>query len=217
MVVKDNWMGLEDGITDVTWGVCLPKNVLEHHPTVLCSKERNPACRCNEMFCRWWEYNRGHSWSVFRWLDQKEIVLHGRCDGMEGWPTGYIGGKLCKVHWGERLGDELAAGSVSKSRQLACQWEMAADYSLCLFVSRVCTDIRTCSDVGCLETLKRPTLTKSASCSSRDNRSDLVAPRDDGKSPRGQDWGPPGTLLRLYILHRGLAMYTLDQTICYVT
>ena len=35
--------------------------------------------------------------------------------------------------------------------------------------------------------VKRPTLTKSASCSSRDNRENLVAPRDDGKSPRGQD------------------------------
>ena len=35
--------------------------------------------------------------------------------------------------------------------------------------------------------LKRPTLTKSASSSSSDNRVDLVAPRDDGKSPRGQD------------------------------
>ena len=109
MVVKDSWTGLEDGITDATWGVRLPKNVLEHHPTVLCSGERNPACRCNETFCRWREYNRGHSWSVFQWLDQKEIVLHGRCDGeeekqlletdgVEGWPTGYIGGELCKVH-----------------------------------------------------------------------------------------------------------------------
>ena len=35
--------------------------------------------------------------------------------------------------------------------------------------------------------LKRPTLTKSASSSSSDNRVDLVASRDDGKSPRGQD------------------------------
>ena len=78
-------------------------------PTVLCSGERNPACGCDETLCRWWEYNRGHSWSVFRWLDQKEIVLHGRCDGkeekqlletdgVEGWRTGYIGGELCKVH-----------------------------------------------------------------------------------------------------------------------
>ena len=67
------------------------------------------------------------------------------------------------------------------------------------------------------QALKRPTLTKSASCSSRDNRGGLVAPRDDGKSPRGQDWGPPGALLRLYILYRGLAMCTLDRTICYAT
>ena len=65
--------------------------------------------------------------------------------------------------------------------------------------------------------MKRPTLTKSARSSSSDNKSGLVAPRDDGKSPRGQDWGPPGTLLRLYILHRGLAMCTLDQMICYAT
>ena len=35
--------------------------------------------------------------------------------------------------------------------------------------------------------LKWPTLTKSASSSSSDNRVDLVASRDDGKSPRGQD------------------------------
>ena len=35
--------------------------------------------------------------------------------------------------------------------------------------------------------LKQPTLTKSASYSSRDNRGNQVAPRDDGKSPRGQD------------------------------
>ena len=35
--------------------------------------------------------------------------------------------------------------------------------------------------------LKQPTLTKSASSSSSDNRGRLVAPRDDGKSPRGQD------------------------------
>ena len=63
--------------------------------------------------------------------------------------------------------------------------------------------------------LKRPTLTRSASCSSRDKWSGLVAPRDDGKSPRGQDWGPPSALLRLYILHRSLAVYTLDWTICY--
>ena len=65
--------------------------------------------------------------------------------------------------------------------------------------------------------MKRPTLTKSASSSSSDNREDLVAPRDDGKSPRGQDRGPPGTLLRVYILHRGLAMCTLDHMICYAT
>ena len=55
------------------------------------------------------------------------------------------------------------------------------------------------------------------SCSSRDNRENLVASRDNGKSPRGQDWGLPGALLRLYILHRGLAMCTLDRTICYAT
>ena len=65
--------------------------------------------------------------------------------------------------------------------------------------------------------LKWPTLTKSASSSSSDNRGDQVAPRDDGKSPRGQDWGPPGTLLRLYILHRHVAMYILDHMICYAT
>ena len=65
--------------------------------------------------------------------------------------------------------------------------------------------------------MKRPTLTKSTSSSSSDKWSGLVAPRDDGKSPRGQDWGPPGALLRLYILHRGLAMCTLDQMICYAT
>ena len=35
--------------------------------------------------------------------------------------------------------------------------------------------------------LKRPTLTKSTSSSSRDNRGNQIAPRDDGKSPRGQD------------------------------
>ena len=47
--------------------------------------------------------------------------------------------------------------------------------------------------------VKWPILTESASCSSSDNKSRLVAPRDDGKSPREQDWGPPGALLRLYI------------------
>ena len=40
MVVKDSWTGLEDGITDATWGVCLPKNVLEHHPTVMLDSGR---------------------------------------------------------------------------------------------------------------------------------------------------------------------------------
>jgi hypothetical protein len=55
------------------------------------------------------EDDRGHSWSMFRWLDQEEIVLHRRCegeeekqlletDGVEGWPTGHNGGELCKVH-----------------------------------------------------------------------------------------------------------------------
>ena len=65
--------------------------------------------------------------------------------------------------------------------------------------------------------LKQPTLTKSTSSSSSDNGSGLVAARDNGKSPRGQDWGPPGTLLRVYILYRGLAMCTLDHMICYAT
>ena len=54
-------------------------------------------------------------------------------------------------------------------------------------------------------------------CWCSDNSSGLVASRDDGKSPRGQDWGLPGTLLRLYILYRGFAMCILDRTICYVT
>ena len=35
--------------------------------------------------------------------------------------------------------------------------------------------------------MKRPTLTKSTRSSSSDNKSGLVVPRDDGKSPRGQD------------------------------
>ena len=35
-------------------------------------------------------------------------------------------------------------------------------------------------------TMKQPTLTKSARGSSSDNKGRLVAPRDDGKSPRGQ-------------------------------
>ena len=47
--------------------------------------------------------------------------------------------------------------------------------------------------------LKRPTLTKSASSSSSNNSDNQVAPRDNGKSPRGQDWGPPGALLRLLL------------------
>ena len=65
--------------------------------------------------------------------------------------------------------------------------------------------------------VKWPTLTKSTSSSSSDNRSDLVAPRDDGKSPRGQDWGSSGALLRPYMLYKGLAMRALDYMICYAT
>ena len=37
------------------------------------------------------------------------------------------------------------------------------------------------------EHVKQPTLTKSARGSSSNNRGRLVAPRDNGKSPRGQD------------------------------
>ena len=69
-------------------------------------------------------------------------------------------------------------------------------------------------------TLKWPTLTKSTSSSSSDNGSGLVAPRDNGKSPRGQDWGPPGALLRLYmytIQGFGYVYTRLYDMLCYMT
>jgi hypothetical protein len=62
VVIKDSWTGLEDGITDTTWGVRLPKNVLERRPTVLCGRERYPACGCDETFRRQQEYE-GPYWT----------------------------------------------------------------------------------------------------------------------------------------------------------
>ena len=67
--------------------------------------------------------------------------------------------------------------------------------------------------------LKQPALTKSASSSSSNNKNGLVAPRDNGKSPRGQDWGPSGTPLRSYNTIQGFGyIYTGSYNmLCYMS
>ena len=47
--------------------------------------------------------------------------------------------------------------------------------------------------------MKWPTFTKSTSSQVVTSEGNQVAPRDNGKFPREQDWGPPGTPLKSYI------------------
>ena len=95
--------------------------------------------------------------------------------------------------------------SVSRQSTLLSAWHFAGSfsYSVVIFKTWISCIVWRCVNSSLqlgerVLILKQPTLTKSASCSSSNNRDDLVAPRDDGKSPRGQDWGSPGALLRVY-------------------